>query len=157
MVLWRFFDVFFIPSNSIQQLVSMFLCQKNRLFHRKSAYSFTSTPSIIPNNSSSVPARSIATVIFAHGDFTIRRVLFRHLEIDSPFNTYRRTELPPRPIRIPSTTVIHATLSSEWHNYIFMAANADFSGRHSFAVTHAQHQRNAAAWHRALNERRIFR
>ena len=97
------------------------------------------------------------TVIFAHGDFTIRRVLFRHLEIDSPFNTYRRTGLPPGPIRIPSTTVIDATLSPMQHNYIFMTANADFSGRHSFAVTHAQHSRNAAAWHRALNERRIFR
>jgi UPF0755 protein len=97
------------------------------------------------------------TVIFAHGDFTIRRVLFRHLEIDSPFNTYRHVGLPPGPIRIPSPTAIDATLSPMEHNYIFMTANSDFSGRHLFAVTHAQHQRNANAWHRALNERRIFR
>jgi UPF0755 protein len=97
------------------------------------------------------------TVIFAHGDFTIRRVLFSHLEIDSPFNTYRIVGLPPGPIRIPSPTAIDATLSPMEHNYIFMTANSDFSGRHLFAVTHAQHSRNAAAWHRALNERRIFR
>ena len=97
------------------------------------------------------------TVIFAHGDFTIRRVLNRHLEIDSPFNTYRHVGLPPGPIRIPSPTAIDATLSPMEHNYLFMTANSDFSGRHLFAVTLAQHNRNAAAWHRALNERRIFR
>jgi UPF0755 protein len=97
------------------------------------------------------------TVIFAHNDFTIRRVLFRHLEIDSPFNTYKNAGLPPGPIRIPSIRGIDAVLNYERHNYIFMTANADFSGRHAFAVTHAEHSRNAAAWHRALNERRIFR
>ena len=97
------------------------------------------------------------TVIFAHGDFTIRRVLFRHLEIDSPFNTYKNAGLPPGPIRIPSIAAIDAVLNYENHNYIFMTANTDFSGRHAFAVTHAEHSRNAARWHRALNERRIFR
>jgi UPF0755 protein len=97
------------------------------------------------------------TVIFAHGDFTIQRVLNRHLEIDSPFNTYRIFGLPPGPIRIPSPTAIDATLSPEQHNYLFMCAKDDFSGRHAFAVTNAEHARNAARWQRALNERRIFR
>ena len=97
------------------------------------------------------------TVIFAHGDFTIRRVLNRHLEIDSPFNTYRNFGLPPGPIRIPSPTAIDATLSPMQHNYMFMTANSDLSGRHLFAVTLAQHNRNARAWHQMLNERRIFR
>ena len=97
------------------------------------------------------------TVIFAHGDFTIRRVLNRHLEIDSPFNTYRVFGLPPGPIRIPSPTAIDATLSPMEHNYMFMTANSDLSGRHLFAVTLREHNRNAAAWHQMLNERRIFR
>jgi len=97
------------------------------------------------------------TLIFAIGDFSIRRVLNRDREVDSPFNTYRHFGLPPGPIRIPSPVAIDATLSPMEHNYMFMTANSDFSGRHLFAVTLAQHNRNAAAWHRALNERRIFR
>ena len=97
------------------------------------------------------------TVIFAIGDFSIRRVLNRDLLYDSPFNTYLHYGLPPGPIRIPSPTAIDAVLSPMEHNYMFMTANSDFSGRHIFAVTLAQHNRNATAWHRALNERRIFR
>jgi UPF0755 protein len=97
------------------------------------------------------------TVKFALGDFELRRILFRHLEIDSPFNTYRNAGLPPGPIRVPSIQAIEATLSPGQHNYIFMCAKDDFSGRHAFAVTHAEHARNAARYHRALNERRIFR
>jgi UPF0755 protein len=96
------------------------------------------------------------TVKFALGDFELRRILFRHLEVESPYNTYRNAGLPPGPIRVPSIQVIEATLSPTQHNYIFMCAKDDFSGRHAFAVTHAEHSRNAARYHRALNERRIF-
>lgn len=96
------------------------------------------------------------TVKFAIGDFSIRRILFRHLEIESPYNTYRNTGLPPGPIRIPSIKAIDATLSPEENNYLFMCAKDDLSGRHNFSVTHAEHARNAARYQRALNERRIY-
>ena len=96
------------------------------------------------------------TVKFAVGDFTLRRILYKHLEVESPYNTYRREGLPPGPIRIPSIAAIDATLSPRQHNYLFMCAKDDLSGRHNFAVTHAEHARNAARYQRALNARGIY-
>lgn len=97
------------------------------------------------------------TVKFAVGDFALRRILFRHLEVESPYNTYRVDGLPPGPIRVPSVAAIDATLSPHSHNYLFMCAKDDLSGRHNFAVTHAEHSRNAARYQRALNERGIYK
>lgn len=96
------------------------------------------------------------TVKYAVGDASLRRILFKHLEVESPYNTYKVDRLPPGPIRIPSTLAINATLSPAQHNYIFMCAKDDLSGRHNFAVTHAEHARNARAYQRALNERGIY-
>lgn len=96
------------------------------------------------------------TVKFAVGDFSLRRILFRHLEVESPYNTYKNTGLPPGPIRVPSVSAIDGTLSPQQHNYLFMCAKDDLSGRHNFATTHAEHSRNATAYQRALNQRRIY-
>ena len=97
------------------------------------------------------------TVKFAVGDFTLRRILFVHLDADSPYNTYRNDGLPPGPIRIPSIKGIDATLSPSTHNYLFMCAKDDLSGRHNFATTHAEHSRNAARYQKALNEKKIYK
>jgi UPF0755 protein len=96
------------------------------------------------------------TVKFAVGDFTLRRILYKHLEVASPYNTYKNTGLPPGPIRIPSIKAIDGTLSPAAHQYLFMCAKDDLSGRHNFAITHAEHARNASAYQRALNDRRIY-
>ena len=96
------------------------------------------------------------TVKFAVGDFTLRRILYKHLEVVSPYNTYKNTGLPPGPIRIPSIKAIDGTLSPATHPYLFMCAKEDLSGRHNFAITHAEHARNARAYQRALNDRRIY-
>lgn len=96
------------------------------------------------------------TVKFSVGDFSLRRILYSHLEVESPYNTYKRAGLPPGPIRIPSIAAIDATLSPGQHDYLFMCAKDDLSGRHNFAVTHAEHARNAARYQRALNQRGIF-
>jgi len=97
------------------------------------------------------------TVKFALGDFTIKRVLNEHKEIDSPYNTYMYAGLPPGPIRIPSISSIDAVLNYEKHNYLFMCAKDDFSGKHAFATTHKEHQQNAAKYHNALNKRKIYK
>lgn len=97
------------------------------------------------------------TVKFAVGDFSLRRILYKHLEVESPYNTYRNAGLPPGPIRVPSIRGIDATLSPEDHNYLFMVAKDDLSGRHNFATTHAEHIRNARKYQRALNERKIYK
>jgi UPF0755 protein len=97
------------------------------------------------------------TVIYAIGDFTIKRVLNVHLEFDSPYNTYKYSGLPPGPICIPYSTTIDAVLNTKQHNYIYFCAKEDFSGRHNFAASIAEHDRNAAKFRRALNKRKIFK
>jgi UPF0755 protein len=96
------------------------------------------------------------TIKFAIGDFSLRRILFEHLTVDSPYNTYRYTGLPPGPIRIPSIKAIDATLSPEKHNYLYMCAKEDLSGRHNFAESFAQHSINAARYRNALNKMGIY-
>lgn len=95
------------------------------------------------------------TVIFATGDFTIRRVLKRHLGIDSPYNTYRYEGLPPGPICNPSKESLEAVLNFETHDYIYMCAKEDFSGTHNFARNDREHDANAKKYQKALNERGI--
>jgi len=97
------------------------------------------------------------TVIFANNDFTIRRVLYRHLRTDSPYNTYLYRGLPPGPIMMPSIAAIDAVLNYQQHDYIYMCAKDDFSGYHNFAVTQAEHNINARKFQQALNERNIKR
>ncbi len=95
------------------------------------------------------------TVIFAANDFTIRRVLNRHLRISSPYNTYMNTGLPPGPINMPSINAVDAVLNYTSHNYLYMCAKEDFSGYHNFATNLAQHSINARKFQQALNARNI--
>ncbi len=97
------------------------------------------------------------TVKFAVGDFTIKRVLDKHLEVESPYNTYKYRGLPPGPILIPSITAIEAVLNYKHHNYLFFVAQPDFSGYHNFSKTHSQHIRNAKEYRNALNKKRIWK
>ena len=97
------------------------------------------------------------TVIFAVGDFTIRRVLDKHKEVDSPYNTYKYSGLPPGPISMPSITALDAVLNYKEHKYLYFCAKEDFSGYHNFARTYEQHLKNAARYTRALNKRKIYR
>ncbi len=97
------------------------------------------------------------TVKFAVGDFTIKRVLNKHLEVDSPYNTYMYPGLPPGPICIPSKTAINAVLNPAEHNYLYFCAKEDFSMYHSFARNLKQHLINAKNYQNALNRKKIFK
>ncbi len=95
------------------------------------------------------------TVVYAWGDFGIRRVLNVHKQIDSPYNTYIYYGLPPGPICAPSIASIDAVLNYEKHTYMFFCAKDDFSGYHAFSSTHAGHMINANKYRKALDERNI--
>ncbi len=95
------------------------------------------------------------TIVYAWGDFSIRRVLNVHKTIDSPYNTYKYEGLPPGTICIPSIASIDAVLNYEHHSYLFFCAKDDFSGYHAFAKTHDQHVVNANRYRRALDARNI--
>ena len=97
------------------------------------------------------------TIRFALNDYTITRVLYKHLNIESPYNTYKYRGLPPGPIRCPSVDGIEAVLNAEDHDYIFFAAKHDFSGYHNFSRTLSEHNRYAAIYQKELNRRKIFK
>lgn len=95
------------------------------------------------------------TVKFATGDFSLRRITGAHLSLASPYNTYIHPGLPPGPIRIPEKASLLSVLNAPKHNYLYMCAKDDFSGRHDFAADYATHQHNAAAYRKALDRRGI--
>ncbi|MDY3914014.1 MAG: endolytic transglycosylase MltG, partial [Phocaeicola sp.] len=102
-----------------------------------------------------IPLQADPTVKFGLKAFELRRILNEHLKIDTPYNTYMHRGLPPGPIRIPSIVGIESVLNATEHEYIYMCGKEDFSGSHNFAVTYAEHLRNAARYWKALNERGI--
>lgn len=97
------------------------------------------------------------TVRFAYGDFSIKRILNKYKEIDSPYNTYRYLNLPPGPICIPSISSIDAVLNYQRSEYLYFCAREDFSGYHNFARTLEQHNQNAQRYHKALTRSGIMR
>ena len=93
------------------------------------------------------------TVAFCH-DYTLDRILKKHLKIDSPYNTYKYVGLPPAPINVPPKACIDAVLNPATHKYIYFCASPAFDGTHNFAVTYSEHLKNARAFQRALTARR---
>ena len=104
-----------------------------------------------------MPLQACPTIKFALNDFTITRVLYEHLEVISPYNTYKHKGLPPGPVACPSKEGIDAVLNAEEHDYIFFAAKSDFSGYHNFSRTLAEHNRYANQYQKELDRRKIFK
>jgi len=102
-----------------------------------------------------MPLQADPTVKFAVGDFSLRRILNKHLKVESPYNTYLVEGLPPGPIRIASIAGLEAVLNHAEHNYLYMCAKEDFSGTHNFARTLSEHYANARRYVKALNARGI--
>lgn len=102
-----------------------------------------------------MPLQADPTIVFAWKDFTIKRVTGRYTAINSPFNTYRLSGLPPGPISIPNPKVMDKVLQLEKHDYLYFCAKEDFSGFHNFAVSYPEHLQNAAKYQKALDEYQI--
>ena len=102
-----------------------------------------------------IPLQADPTVKYAMQDFTLRRILHRHLKTQSPYNTYIHRGLPPSPICMPGKNAIDAVLDFEQHDYIFFCARPTFDGYHNFARTLREHNANARAYAAELNRRKI--
>ncbi len=92
------------------------------------------------------------TIKFALKDFSLKRILYNHLTVNSPYNTYKYKGLPPGPICTPSHTTIDAVLNAPATGYLFFVAKSDFSGYHHFSTTFAEHEQYAKEYQRALDE-----
>ncbi len=97
------------------------------------------------------------TLVFALKDYSIKRVLNVHKEIDSPYNTYKHKGIPPGPICIPSIASINAVLDYEKHRFNYFCAKDDLSGYHVFANSYQQHEENASKYRKALNKLKIWK
>ena len=102
-----------------------------------------------------MPLQADPTIKYAMQDFGLRRILYKHLKYDSPYNTYTNKGLPPSPICMPGINAIDAVLNYENHDYIFFCARATFDGYHNFARTLSEHNANARAYSKELNRRKI--
>lgn len=92
------------------------------------------------------------TVKFALRDFGLKRIYEKHLSVESPYNTYRVTGLPPGPICTPSAITIDAVLHSPKTEYIYFVAKSDFSGYHQFAISYEEHLKYAKTYREALDK-----
>lgn len=110
-----------------------------------------------------MPLQADPTVIYAKklmdDDFEqeIKRVLYKDLKIDSPYNTYKNIGMPPGPITMPDISSIDAVLNYEKHNYLFFVADVNNFGYHKFAKTLAQHNRNRREYVRWISQQGIKR
>lgn len=108
------------------------------------------------------PLQADPTIIFAlkqklGQDVVIRRVLLKDLEIDSKYNTYKNIDIPPGPISMPDISSVKAVLDPEKHDYFYMCADVNNFGKHAFAKTLAQHNRNAVKYQHWISQQGIKR
>ena len=94
---------------------------------------------------------------FKNFDTIIKRVLYKDLKIDSPYNTYKNRGLPPGPITMPDISAIDAVLNPENHRFLYFVADPNNPGYHLFAKNGRDHNRNKKIYTRWLNRNRVYR
>jgi UPF0755 protein len=102
---------------------------------------------------SGMPLGADPTIKFALKDFGLKRIYHKHLEVVSPYNTYRNQGLPPGPICTPSPTTIDKVLEAPKTGYYYFVAKIDGSGYHHFSTTFEEHKKYASQYHQTQNER----
>ena len=104
-----------------------------------------------------MPLQSDPTLVYSRGDFSIMRVREGDKKVESAYNTYTHTGLPPGPINMPDVSSIDAVLHYDKNDYLYMCAESDFSGRHHFCKTLKEQNEYAEKYRKALNTRQIIR
>ena len=74
-----------------------------------------------------------------HGDLTRK-----HLQTDTPYNTYINKGLPPTPIALPGKASIQAALHPADGDSLYFVA--DGKGGHTFSATYEEHQQAVARY-----------
>jgi UPF0755 protein len=104
-----------------------------------------------------MPLGADPTIKFAMKDFGLKRIYLKYLDVQSPYNTYRVTGLPPGPICSPSAKTIDAVLNSPKTDYMYFVAKSDFSGYHTFSRNYAEHLQHAKEFSKAQDEQALKR
>lgn len=99
-----------------------------------------------------MPLQADPTIKFALNDFTLKRIYEKYTFVQSPYNTYRNTGLPPGPICTPSIETMEAVLNSPKTDYLYFVANSDLSGTHIFTTNYTEHLKFAKEYQQVLNK-----
>ena len=97
-----------------------------------------------------MPLQADPTIRYALHDFKMNRVLFTHLAVNSPYNTYKNTGLPPGPITTVMGATIDAVLNAPKTDYIFFVADADLKGGSTFTSNLTDHNKAAKIYQDSL-------
>lgn len=101
--------------------------------------------------SKGMPLQADPTIKYALRDFSIKRIYYTYLNVESPYNTYRNKGLPPGPVCTPSQSTIDAVLNAPKTDYLYFVAKSDFSGYHHFSNNYAEHEQYAKLYQKALD------
>ncbi|WP_276485920.1 endolytic transglycosylase MltG [Paraflavitalea pollutisoli] len=101
---------------------------------------------------SGMPLQADPTVKFALRDFTLKRIYEKHLQVESPYNTYRNKGLPPGPICTPSLITLDKVLQSPNTKYLYFVVSPDLT-RHIFTENYKDHMTYAREFHKSMDER----
>ena len=101
-----------------------------------------------------MPLQACPTVIYAVGDFSIKRVLKSHLKVESPYNTYKHKGLPPGPIHCPLARTLDFVLNAPKTNYLYMCASPSLDGTHIFSSSYGIHSSAARNYHTMMDNKK---
>ncbi len=91
------------------------------------------------------------TIKYAVGDFKLRRILYSHLAVESPYNTYKNPGLPPGPIRCPAPATIDIVLNAPKTDYLFMCASPELNNTHIFSSSYSGHAAAARQYRHTMD------
>ena len=98
-----------------------------------------------------MPLQACPTIKYAVGDFKLRRILYSHLNVDSPYNTYKNPGLPPGPIRCPDPETLDMVLNAPKTDYLFMCASPELNNTHIFSSTYGGHAAAARQYRHTMD------
>jgi UPF0755 protein len=87
------------------------------------------------------------TVKYVTRNFKLNRIMYGHLSLNSPYNTYQNAGLPPGPICTPSIHSMQAVLDAPQTDFLFFVASWKFDGTTIFTSTYKDHQRYVKLFH----------